>query len=271
MRIAFVGGGIMANALISGMYEAHEHPEWIRVCDPSEEARLRLEARYPAECFTTVEPAVKDAHAIVLATKPQVVPAVLDDLANCIKDGQLVISIAAGIKTQTIRDALGDRQPVIRTMPNTPAVIGKGITGLFAASGCKDVHKEMAEHVVAAAGASVWVEKEDLINVITALSGSGPAYYFLLTEALREAGRALGLPGEVASQLAMHTAHGASAMAMRSDIDIAELRRRVTTPGGTTEAALEVFESGHFRSLVQDAVAAATQRGYDLSHIGEDE
>ena len=271
MRIAFIGGGIMANALISGMYEAHEHPEWIRVCDPSEDARLRLESRYPAECFPDVEPAIRDAHAIVLATKPQVVPSVLQALEHCIQDGQLVVSIAAGIKTDTIRDMLGDQQLVIRTMPNTPAVIGKGITGLFAAPGCKEVHREMAEHVVAAAGASVWVEDEELINVITALSGSGPAYYFLLTEALREAGRALGLPAEVASQLAMHTAHGASAMAMRSDMDIAELRKRVTTPGGTTEAALDVFESGQFRTLVRDAVAAATQRGSDLSHIGETE
>ena len=259
----------MANALISGMYEAHEHPEWIRVCDPSDEARLRLESRFPAECFSEMAPAVRDAHAVVLAIKPQVVPGVLTELSGCIDSGQLIISIAAGIQTGTIRDALYSGQPVIRTMPNTPAVIGKGITGLFAGPGCNPVHREMAEHVVAAAGPSVWVEKEDLINVITAVSGSGPAYYFLLTEALREAGRALGLPGPVASELALHTAHGASAMAMTSDVDIAELRKRVTTPGGTTEAALAVFESGQFRKLVEAAVEAATRRGAELAHIGD--
>jgi pyrroline-5-carboxylate reductase len=271
MRIAFIGGGIMANALISGMYEAHEHPEWIRVCDPNEEARLRLESRFPAECFPSVEPVGRDAHVVVLATKPQVGPVVLAELSRCVEPGQLIISIAAGIRTGTISEALSSEQPIIRTMPNTPAVIGKGITGLFAAPGCKSVHHEMAEHVVAAAGASVWVEDEDLIDVITALSGSGPAYYFLLTESLREAGRDLGLPGDVASKLAMHTAHGASAMAMTSDVDIAELRKRVTTPGGTTEAALEVFESGHFRELVRNALGAATKRGVKLAHIGDTE
>ena len=125
----------------------------------------------------------------------------------------------------------------------------------------------MAEHVVAAAGASVWVESEDLIDVITALSGSGPAYYFLLTEALREAGQSLGLSASVASDLALHTAHGASSMALLSDVDIAELRKRVTTPGGTTEAALDIFESGHFRELVKTAVEAAARRGAELSRI----
>jgi pyrroline-5-carboxylate reductase len=259
----------MANALISGMYEAHVQPEWIRVCDPSEEARLQLESRFPAECFSTPAPAVRDAHAVVLATKPQVVPGVLTELLGCVGQKQLIISIAAGIEVDTIRAALGGDQAVIRTMPNTPAVIGKGITGLFAGPGCSQVQREMAEHVVAAAGASVWVEEESLINVITAVSGSGPAYFFLLTEALREAGRSLGLPGPVASQLALHTAHGASAMAMTSDVDIAELRKRVTTPGGTTEAALRVFESGHFMKLVEDAVGAATRRGSELAHIGD--
>lgn len=269
MKIAFIGGGNMANALINGIWHADPRPEWVRVCDPSEEARDRLASRFPIDCFAEPRPAVTGADIIVIATKPQVVPQALEALAGQVRPDQLVISIAAGVTVATISDALCEGQPVVRTMPNTPALIGKGVTGLFAGPGCTGSHREAAEAVVAAAGAAVWVEDEDLINVVTALSGSGPAYFFLLTEALREAGSALGLSEQVAGKLALHTAHGAGAMALHSDLDVRELREVVTTPGGTTQAALEVFEAGGFRALVADALKAATERGRELAGTGE--
>jgi len=268
MKIAFIGGGNMANALISGIWHSDPRPEWVRVCDPSSAAREKLSSRFPIACFPDPGPAVAGADIIVIATKPQVVPEALAVLAGHVRPDQLIISIAAGVTIDAIRASLGPGQPVIRTMPNTPALIGKGVTGLFAGPGCTGSHRQAAEAVVAAAGASVWVEEEDLINVVTALSGSGPAYYFLLTEALREAGVALGLKREVAGKLALHTAHGAGAMAMQSELDVRQLREVVTTPGGTTQAALEVFEAAGFRDLVTAALRAATERGRELASAG---
>jgi pyrroline-5-carboxylate reductase len=192
-------------------------------------------------------------------------PLVLDELSGLVNEEQLIISIAAGITIDTIRTALGPQISIIRAMPNTPALIGKGISGLFAGPGCSDVQRQITENVISATGDSVWVEEESLINVVTAVSGSGPAYYFLLTEALREAGQALGLSQAAASKLAVHTAYGAGAMAMYSDVDVAELRKRVTSPGGTTQAALDSFAADQFRQIVHNAVNAARDRGEALS------
>lgn len=269
MKVTFIGGGNMATALISGLSQSRPEPDWIRVCDPSIEARERLATEYQVECFSSAAQAIDKADTIVLAIKPQVMPAVLAQLGGLVEPGQLLISIAAGVNIDTIVGALGADQAVIRAMPNTPALIGKGISGLFAAPGCSAEQRETAERLFAAAGASVWVEDEALMNVVTAVSGSGPAYYFLLTEALREAGQSLGLPETVAARLALHTANGAGAMALQNSVDVSELRRRVTSPGGTTQAALEVFASGNFRQLVYRAVKAASDRGEELATAGD--
>lgn len=267
MRICFIGGGNMATALISGISKAAEPPEWIHVSEPNPQAREQLEANYPVQCFESAIEACAEADTIILAIKPQVMPLVLSELEGEVSPDQLIISIAAGVTIATIQAALGDVS-IIRVMPNTPALIGLGISGMYATPSCSSRDREVAKQLLSATGESIWVEEEELIDVVTAVSGSGPAYYFLLTEALREAGEALGLAPDAASSLAIHTAHGAGAMAMRSDVDIAELRKRVTSPGGTTQAALASFESDKLKEIVLRAVNAATRRADELSRGG---
>jgi pyrroline-5-carboxylate reductase len=268
MKLAFVGGGNVATALISGISQSPLPPEFIHVSDPDEAARRRLEEQFPVTGFTSTVEAVHTAHAIVLAVKPQVMSQVLDELAGKLETEQLVISVAAGITLSQISAALGSGQPMVRCMPNTPALIGKGITGMCAGAACSQHHREFAERVLAAAGATVWVEEEALMDVVTAVSGSGPAYFYYLIEALTEAGETLGLAPAVAADLALHTARGAGELAMQSGMDIASLRRAVATPGGTTEAALDQFSALGFKEMVQKAVRAATERGRKLASGG---
>lgn len=268
MKLAFVGGGNVATALISGISQSPLPPEFIHVSDPDEAARRRLEEQFPVTGFTSTVEAIHTAHAIVLAVKPQVMPQVLEELACKLEAGQLIISVAAGITLSQLGGVLGSAQPVVRCMPNTPALIGKGITGMCAGAACSEHHRHFAERVLAAAGATVWVEDEALMDVVTAVSGSGPAYFYYLIEALTEAGQALGLPAAVAADLALHTARGAGDLALQSDLDIASLRRAVTTPGGTTEAALDQFSSLGFKHMVLKAVQAATERGRALASGG---
>lgn len=265
MKIAFIGGGNMATALISGLGRQQPAPEWIRVSEPNETARRTLLEEHGVQCHERAEPAVKEADVIVLAVKPQVMPVALEELTGLVESDQLVLSIAAGITVDTLLKGLEARPPVVRAMPNTPALIGRGISGAFAGPGCKERERTLAEAVLHAAGACVWINDEALMDVVTAVSGSGPAYFFLLIEALRDAGQSLGLPVETATQLALHTAAGAGAMALGSEADVAELRRRVTSPGGTTQAALEAFATGGFSELVEQAVRAATRRGQALA------
>jgi len=201
----------------------------------------------------------------VLAVKPQILPVVLDEIGSRVTPDQLVISIVAGIPVSRIAEQLGASQAIVRTMPNTPALIGLGITALYASEVCSPGQRQKAENLMQAGGETVWLENESLLNVVTAVSGSGPAYFFYLIEAMRNAGVRLGLSKEVAGKLALHTAYGASAMAVAGDVDVAELRRRVTSKGGTTEAALETFAAGDFENLVDAAITAATQRGQELA------
>ena len=265
MNITFIGGGNMATALIAGLQSGRGGPLEIRVADPDEDARKRLMREYGIETFSEGARAIEDADVIVLAVKPQVMPGVLETLAPAIEAGQLVLSIAAGTTVSGIQGALGDDRPVVRAMPNTPALIGHGICGLYASANCRDHHREQAERIMKAAGEVVWVEEEALMDVVTAISGSGPAYYFLLTEALAAAGAALGLDESDARRLAVHTAEGAGAMMLAADDAPAELRARVTSPGGTTQAALEHFEASGFGEIVRGAVDAATRRGRELA------
>ncbi len=268
MRITFIGGGNMATALISGLARAGDISKTVRVADPAEAVRDRLGASFGIECHADAATAVEDADMVVLAVKPQVMPAVLASLAGRVPANALVVSVAAGIRIAAITGALGVAA-VIRAMPNTPALLGAGVTGTFASDACTDAQREAAANLLAAAGATVEVKEEALIDVVTAVSGSGPAYFFLLTEALREAGESLGLDPEAANTLATHTAHGAGVMTLEGGADVAELRRRVTSPGGTTQAALETLGAGGFSALVADAVRAATRRGRELSGEGD--
>lgn len=268
MRIAFIGGGNMATALISSLFASRHSVDRIKVADPGEGVRERLQRRWPVACFDNAVDAIEGMDAIVLAVKPQVLPVVLDEIRDVVTHEQLIISIVAGIPTSLIAEKLPSNPPIVRAMPNTPALIGLGITGLYARVNCSLIQRELTQNLMESAGEVVWLDKESLLDVVTAVSGSGPAYFYYMIETLRNAGTRLGLPAEVAAKLALHTAHGASSLAVQSDADVIELRRRVTTPGGTTEAAMKQFTEGHFEALVDAAVAAAAHRGTELAEQG---
>jgi pyrroline-5-carboxylate reductase len=268
MRIAFIGGGNMATALISSLFASRHNVDRIQVAEPGAEARERLKRQWPVHCFERATDAIKGMDAIVLAVKPQVLPFVLEEIGSLVSSEQLVISIVAGIHTSQIAAQLKSGPPIVRTMPNTPALIGLGITGMYARVNCSLKHRELTQNLMQSAGEIVWLDRESLLDVVTAVSGSGPAYFYYLVEALRDAGTGLGLPADVAARLALYTAYGASTMAVQSDVDVTELRQRVTTKGGTTEAALEQLDAGHFMQLIESAITAATRRGQELANDG---
>ena len=265
MLITFIGGGNMASALISGLANPPRSDLQIRVVDPDQAARERLQATFDLAAFTEPLAAVRGADVVLLAVKPQIMPAVLEELSGHVQPGQLVLSIAAGVTMESIESRLGEGLAVVRCMPNTPALIGHGITGMTAGRHCNADQRALAEEILSAASEVVWLEDEDLMDAVTAISGTVPAYYFLLTEVLAEAARELGLPGPTADRLAAITSFGAGAMIASSPDEAEELRRRVTSPGGTTEAAMAVLESGSFRPLMRQAIRAARDRSRELS------
>jgi len=268
MRIAFIGGGNIATALISSLFASRHNVNRIQVADPGEGVKERLQRQWPVHCFDNAAEAIEGMEAIVLAVKPQVLPQVLNEIGELVTHEQLVISIVAGMHTSQIAAQLKSSPPIIRTMPNTPALIGLGITGMYARVNCNLAQRELTHNLMSSAGEVVWLEKESLLDVVTAVSGSGPAYFYYLVECLRNAGTRLGLPADVAAKLALYTAYGASTMAVQSKADVIELRQRVTTRDGTTQAAMDVFEAGHFAELVDSAITAATRRGQELSDKG---
>jgi pyrroline-5-carboxylate reductase len=265
MLITFIGGGNMATALISGLVNPPRAHMKIRVCDPNDQARTHLENTFGVPTYTDVSTATEGANVIVLAVKPQVMPVVLASLKGQVQPDQLILSIAAGITISSISEELGDVPAVIRSMPNTPALIGHGITGIVAGRECSGEQRGQAEEILSAAGEVVWLEDESLMDAVTAISGTGPAYYFLLTEALASAARELGLPADTADRLASITCFGAGAMVASSPGEAEELRHRVTSPGGTTQAAMVVLEDGRFRELVLRATEAARDRSRELA------
>lgn len=268
MRIAFIGGGNMATALISRLFASRHSVDRIQVADPDEGVKDRLQRQWPVTCFKHAADAIEGMDAIVLAVKPQVLPQVLKEIGVLVGHRQLVISIVAGIPTSQIAAFFESDPPIVRTMPNTPALIGLGITGMYARVNCSLAQRELTQNLMECAGQVVWLDRESLLDVVTAVSGSGPAYFYYLIEALRNAGTRLGLEPEVAAKLALHTAYGASSLALQGDVDVVELRQRVTTPGGTTEAALEQLQAGQFEQLIDSAIAAATRRGPELAAMG---
>ncbi len=265
MLIAFIGGGNMATALISGLVNPPRAHIQIRVSDPNESARRHLESTFRVETHDDSIAAVDGADVLLLAIKPQIMPAVLQQLQGHVKPGQLVLSIAAGTTIGMIREHLGQDIDVIRSMPNTPALIGHGITGVVAGDGCSREQRQWAEEILMAAGDVVWLQDEDLMDAVTAISGTGPAYFFLLAEVLAEAAREMGLPEETADRLASLTCFGAGAMLASSPGEAAELRRRVTSPNGTTHAAMTLLEQDGYRDLVKRAAEAARRRSRELS------
>ena len=264
--VAFIGGGNMARSLIGGLVARGVPATSIRVAEPMAELRQSLARDFGVHVFADNATAAANATTWVLAVKPQVMRAVCEALAPAAQATRpLVVSIAAGITAAQLERWLGDNLAVVRTMPNTPALLGAGVTGLFANDRVDAAQREQAGDLLEAAGRSVWIEDEPLMDAVTAVSGSGPAYIFLLAEAMQSAAETEGLPAEAARTLVQHTILGAARMLIENDEMPSELRRRVTSPGGTTQAAIGQFEAGGFGELVARAIHAATERGRQLS------
>lgn len=265
-RIAFIGGGNMARSLIGGLLRQGHDPRALAVSEPMDALRQALVDDFGIDAHVDNAVAAAGAAIWVLAVKPQVLPQVLQALRS-IADAQapLVVSIAAGYPIARMQAELGPRARIVRTMPNTPALIGAGVTGLCAGAGVDAADRAAAESLLAAAGATVWLDQEAQMDVVTALSGSGPAYFFLLMESLIAAGVTQGLAPDVAAKLVLHTALGAARMACEGSEPPELLRARVTSPGGTTAAALASFEAAGFRTHCAEAVAAAVRRGRELA------
>jgi len=260
--IAFIGGGNMATSLIGGLIAAGTDPALLRVAEPDAARAASLQARFGVHTAAAGSDVVTGAAAVVLAVKPQqlvqaVAPLQLDA-------GTTLLSIAAGVRVATLRAAAGEHVHLVRSMPNTPALYGCGISGLYAPPGTPAAARELAQAILDAAGQTCWVEQEADLDAVTAVSGSGPAYFFLLTEAMREAGEQLGLSPAVAAQLAARTLVGAAKMVEAGDTDVAVLRAQVTSKGGTTEAALRHLESAGLRPMLAAALAAAARRSREL-------
>ena len=265
-NIAFIGGGNMARSLIGGLVAKGRDPATIRVAEPVPPLRDALHADFGVAVFEQGAQAVDGAATWVLATKPQVLRPVCESLASQAQATRpLVVSIAAGITATQIERWLGGNIAIVRTMPNTPALLGAGVTGLYASAHVAAAGRAFAENLLSSAGKTVWIDDEAQMDTVTALSGSGPAYIFLLAEAMIDAGTKEGLAPEAARDLALQTVLGAARMLTESDVDAAELRRRVTSPNGTTQAAIETFEAGGLRELVAHAIHAARIRGQALS------
>jgi pyrroline-5-carboxylate reductase len=271
--IAFVGAGNMAASLIGGLRAAGHPAGQLRAATRSEESAAAVRKRFGIDCGTSVQVAIEGADIVVLAVKPQQMVEALrgihiDSLAT-------VVSVAAGLRIETLRSQLaagGFEGAIVRTMPNTPSLLRHGIAGLFAPAGTAELALQRAEALLAAVGETCWVDEESKIDAVTALSGSGPAYYFFVTELLREAGAALGLDQATAAKLALKTFTGAAAMAA-NDVDVATLRAQVTSKGGTTEAALASLEAAGLRGIFRDALKAADDRarlrGDELAQAAE--
>lgn len=264
--IAFIGGGNMARSLVSGLVGHGADAAKIRVAEPVEALRASLAADFGVQVFADAREAAYGADLWLFAVKPQVMRDVCQSLADIAqRDKPLAVSIAAGITAAQLEGWLGGDLPVVRCMPNTPALLGAGVTGLFANSRVPAAGRERTETLLSSAGKTVWIDQEALMDAVTGVSGSGPAYVFLLAEAMEAAGMAQGLSADAARVLVQQTILGAARMLTEANEDPAELRRRVTSPNGTTQAAIEAFQAGGFAELVERAIAAATERGRQLS------
>ncbi|WLW66546.1 pyrroline-5-carboxylate reductase [Psychrobacter sp. van23A] len=265
-KISFIGGGNMAQALISGLISCGVKPSLITVADPSSEAREQLAAKG----LNTVDPtadakaAVIGADIVVLAVKPQVMKAVVSGFADVL-DTQLVISVAAGLSTELLLNMLGGYSNIVRAMPNTPAMIQMGATGLYGTDDISAEQKQLATAVMEASGLVMWVDNEEHMHAVTAVSGSAPAYMFYFIEAMVDGGVALGLDKEQASALAMQTMLGAAKMALGSEDAPSELRRKVTSPNGTTQAAIESMQANDISRQIVEAMQACADRSQALS------
>ncbi|MFP4252429.1 MAG: pyrroline-5-carboxylate reductase [Guyparkeria sp.] len=271
-RIAFIGGGNMAAALIGGMLKdspADARPS-IVVADPDADRRRGLAERLDVEVTEDNHAAIDGAQLVVLAVKPQVMQDVAADLAPHLAAGQLVVSIAAGIPVAALARWLDGHAAIVRAMPNTPSMVGCGATGLFAAEAVSREQHSDAESLMRAVGVVQWLDDESQIDEVTALSGSGPAYVFYLMESMQAAAEEMGMAPEVARLLTLETVFGAAKLALAADDSPAELRRRVSSPGGTTERAIAALDEAGVREAFARAIRASRDRSRELAaDVGE--
>jgi pyrroline-5-carboxylate reductase len=266
LEIAFIGAGNMASSIIGGLVEAGHAPARIRAADPFPASLERLAELAPVRLCQDNAEAATGADVVILAVKPQVMAEATASIADAVTaDGALVISIAAGVTLASMQSRLGRQAAIVRCMPNTPALLQCGASALYAADTVSTAQREQAEYILSAVGTTCWVPGEQALDAVTALSGSGPAYFFLFMESMIVAGCQLGLDKSVATQLALQTALGSARMAIESDVDLVELRRRVTSPGGTTEKALASFEQDGLREVVARAMRDAADRAEEMS------
>lgn len=271
MNITFIGGGNMAAALIGGLLSQGVEAGAVRVIDPAGTARERLARDYGVRCEAALPAESVGNDIVVLAVKPQQMRVVCAELAGRLT-GQLVLSIAAGIRLGDLSRWLGGYQQLARCMPNTPALIGCGITGVYAADAVSATQRQQAQRILEAAGRVVWVKEECELDAVTAVSGSGPAYVFYFIEAIQRAAVEAGLAPDAARELVLETFRGATALAMRSEESVDVLRARVTSKGGTTERALAALEQHRVGEAVRAAVEAARARAAELGvELGKDQ
>ncbi len=263
-KLAFIGAGNMARSIIGGLVQEGYPAERIRASDPNDAALEQLSTDFGIGTGDN-DTVAEWADVVVLAVKPQVMKAVADALRPSLAHHPLLISIAAGIDGASLGQWLGQDQAIVRCMPNTPALVKTGASGLYANRHTTTHQRRQAEQIMAAVGTVQWLEKEPLMDAVTAVSGSGPAYFFLVMEAMIDAGVQQGLSREAATELTLQTALGAATLARTSDVGVDELRRRVMSPGGTTEAAIQSFEQDDLRGTFQRAMTACAERSVSLA------
>lgn len=269
LTLAFIGAGNMARAIIGGLLQQNFPATRIYASEPDISQLEDLQTQGVKVTDDNLV-AAEAADIVILAVKPQILANVAKALAS-LPSGRLFISVAAGISTASLDNWLGGQRMIVRCMPNTPALVGSGASGLFANAQVSAEQKSQAESILAAVGLTLWVDNEELLHAITAVSGSGPAYYFLFMEAMIKAGIAQGLSPEAATALTLQTARGAAEMAQQSEHDPAELRRRVTSPNGTTEQAMLFFQQQQLETLVEGAMTACANRSKEMARaLGDD-
>lgn len=271
-KLAFIGGGNMARSLIGGLIANGMSADNIHVADKQPDTLNSLTSSYPVQTFTDNRQAIEGADVIIVAVKPQQLQDVVKQLNPYWQEQQLLISIAAGIRIDDISRWLGkSNASIVRAMPNTPALVEAGATALFANQYVTHQQHELAESILRACGLAIWLQDEKHMDAVTALSGSGPAYFFLVMEAMEKAAIELGLPEETARLLCLETAFGAAKMALESGESASTLRKQVTSPGGTTERAIHELEDGGLPGLFENALVAAALRARELANeLGQD-
>lgn len=262
--IGFIGAGNMAYAIVCGLINNGYSKDFIKISDTNAALLSQRKSALGVEIFNNNAALANVCDVLVLAVKPQNLAAVCQALNTHLARKPLIISIAAGVRSVDIDRWLGGNQAVVRTMPNTPALFNQGATGLFANARVSTEQKTLADNILASVGVNVWLDDEDLINAVTAVSGSGPAYFFLMLEAMTKAGVELGLDVQTAEKLSVQTALGAAVMADKSEDSSATLRSKVTSPNGTTQAAIESFQHENFEAIVAKAMHAAFNRAQEI-------